>query len=316
MGAHEQTQLSAPLHGPLYAPCIQPLPKQLATSIPQLFSRHALQLADPPPGANGLWHEAPPEEQPETAPTRPITAAKTTDRSVPIKRSYQTYPPAATAPRFDFGAWAANISLLMDIGKFEQQLLHLWMTTRVPLTRANIQFYVKEPRKKIEAWLQKLVTDGVLDFDSDDAGEVLWTVQGADRPKTGVTSITDLVKLNELRGSTPSSALARSAGSGLARRAWPGMRDLTRVGEGEKSLIASGALSFVLGPLGWLYAAPLQEAAPAIVVYLLLCSFLPHLLLLPLLGLIHPLSTVIGAAYAWRYNQKGARTPLLPKDTP
>ncbi len=199
----------------------------------------------------------------------------------------------------------------MGASQFEQQLLHLWMTTRVPLTRANIQFYVKAPRKKIEAWLDELVRENILDFDSDSEGEVEWTVRGAARPKTGITSVTDLAKLDQLRPSS-SRALVKRPGALIGASGMASARALMRAGEGERSLIASGALSFFLGPFGWLYAAPLAEAVPAIIVYMLLCTLMPHLLLLPLLGLLHPLSALVGTAYAWRYNQKGERTPLLP----
>ncbi|MCU1280555.1 MAG: hypothetical protein JWM53_4101 [bacterium] len=51
-------------------------------------------------------------------------------------------------------------------------------------------------------------------------------------------------------------------------------------------------------------------------VYFLLCAIIPHLLLAPLLAIAHPLSAAIGLLYAWRYNQKGERTSLLPSETP
>jgi hypothetical protein len=40
---------------------------------------------------------------------------------------------------------------------------------------------------------------------------------------------------------------------------------------------------------------------------------LPHFLLAPLLGLVSPLSAAIGVAYAFRHNQRGERTSLVPK---
>jgi hypothetical protein len=51
-------------------------------------------------------------------------------------------------------------------------------------------------------------------------------------------------------------------------------------------------------------------------VYVLLCMFMPHFLLAPLLALAHPLSAAVGVAYAWRHNQKGERTSLLPGGDP
>ena len=75
--------------------------------------------------------------------------------------------------------------------------------------------------------------------------------------------------------------------------------------------MAAGALSFFLGPFGWLYAAPLKEAAPAIVVFLILCKLLPAMLLYPLLGLLMPLSALAGVSYAWLYNRQGGRASLV-----
>ena len=70
-------------------------------------------------------------------------------------------------------------------------------------------------------------------------------------------------------------------------------------------------LSLVLGPLGWLYAAPLREAVPGVAIYVGLCSLLPHFLLVPLLGIAAPVSGVAGVYYAWRHNQTGERTGLF-----
>jgi hypothetical protein len=190
--------------------------------------------------------------------------------------------------------------------ELEQQVLKLWMTSRVPLTRANLQFYTGVGRERLERWLGELVGSGVLEVDSDDAGELIWTVPGAERPHDGPTKVVEVQKLEQLRselGRTPSRALVPRANP-LDALALPGGRD-------DKSLVASGALSFFLGPVGWLYAAPLKEAVPAILVYLVALSLLPHVLLYPLLGIFAPLSALTGAAYAWRHNQRGERTSLL-----
>jgi hypothetical protein len=191
--------------------------------------------------------------------------------------------------------------------EFEQQILSLWVTTRVPFTRANLQFVTGVPRGKLTGWLDALVADGVLDVDSDEAGELVWTVRGAERAAAGPERPEDARKLSELkrqvRGARGSTALVKAALPALT---------LPTGGADRKSLIASGALSFFLGPLGWLYAAPMKEAAGAVIIYVLACMLLPHFLLAPLVGILHPLSAAIGVAYAYRYNQKGERTPLLP----
>jgi hypothetical protein len=190
---------------------------------------------------------------------------------------------------------------------FEQSVLHLWMTTRVPFTRANLQFYSGIQRTKLETWLDELVGSGVLEVDSDDAGELVWSVIGAQRPPSGTTDVAAAKKLEQLKGEIrPSRALAKRAPELLATLAGSG-----GAGDDKKSLVASGALSFFLGPIGWLYAAPLKETLPAIFVYMVLIMVLPHVLLAPLLGLIAPLSAIAGTLYAWRHNQRGERTSML-----
>jgi hypothetical protein len=187
---------------------------------------------------------------------------------------------------------------------FEQRLLHLWMTSRVAFTRPNLQFYSGVGRDKLERWLDELVAGGVLEVDSDDAGELVWTVVGAERPRSGATHVAEVVKLEQLKGEVASTrALVKRAATSLSGPPAPG-------GGEHKSLIASGALSFFLGPLGWLYAAPLKDAAPAIVVFLVLMMIMPHLLLGPLLGILLPLSGAAGVAYAWGHNQRGRRISL------
>jgi hypothetical protein len=87
---------------------------------------------------------------------------------------------------------------------------------------------------------------------------------------------------------------------------------------GKKKLLTSGILSFLFGPLGWLYAAPLKEAIPAIVVYVavfgLLNMILPSLLLVWPLAIVNVLTGVAGALYAWGFNSAGKRVPLVLKE--
>lgn len=199
----------------------------------------------------------------------------------------------------------------MNSSEFEQRVLHLWATTRIPLTRANLQLYSHAPRKKLVRWLDQLVGDGVLDIDADDEGEMVWTVPGAKRPLQGPETLAELERLERLGEPTSLDGvlwLATSGRSSLTAR--------RRAGRPAKSVAASGVLSFFFGPFGWLYAAPWKEAVPAILVYLLLLAFthLPLLGLLfgPILFLVHALCGLAGVGYAWRHNQQGERTPLLP----
>lgn len=201
----------------------------------------------------------------------------------------------------------------MNQSRFESRVLHLWVTTRVPLTRANLSVYTGAPREKVERWLDALATAGVLDLDSDDEGELVYRVRGAARPTSGATTIGEVVKREQLdddvakltrrsgsrRSSASEGALARieRETGALARRATTAAA--LRGGGGDRSVIASAALSFFLGPLGWLYAAPLKTAAAGIAGFLVLYWLLPAFLFTPLLGLILPASAAAGAYFAW-----------------
>lgn len=198
----------------------------------------------------------------------------------------------------------------MTRDQFEHRLLSLWMTTRLPLTRANLIFVTGVPRGKLGKWLDQLTADGVLEVDSDDEGEMIWSVRGAARATSGPSSPEEVKKLAELK-----REIGASSGAAALVKVGASAASLLRSdGENKKSLIASGVLSFFFGPLGWLYAGSFKEAGVVGLVYFLLCAIIPHLLLAPLLAVAHPLSAAIGVLYAWKYNAKGERQTLLPSD--
>ena len=90
--------------------------------------------------------------------------------------------------------------------------------------------------------------------------------------------------------------------------------------KGEKSLLVSGGLSLVLGPIGWLYAGSLRETIPASAAYLavaaLVTKVIPIVMLMPVLMVAFPVSGIAGLLYAWQYNRKGQRTRLFTKEKP
>ena len=190
---------------------------------------------------------------------------------------------------------------------FEQRVLELWVGTRVPLNRVNLQVLTGVPRKKLERWLDEMVGTGMLEVDSDDIGELEWAVVGAERSRTGTASVGDLKKLDGLRTGLPGAqtSLVRVATRALARRG-----PVVLGAPEQKSIVASAALGFFLGPLGWLYAAPLKDAVPAVGLGMLATMILPHFLLLPLLGIAAPLSALAAAFYAWQHNATGHRVSL------
>ncbi|MBZ0238593.1 MAG: hypothetical protein K8M05_40145 [Deltaproteobacteria bacterium] len=102
----------------------------------------------------------------------------------------------------------------------------------------------------------------------------------------------------------------------LARKASDAKHELSKPREaGEKSWLISGALSFFLGPLGWLYAGAWRESIPAAIVYLLalglITSIVPMFLLMPVMMVALPLSGVAGVVYAIGHNRNGSRIRLF-----
>jgi hypothetical protein len=89
-------------------------------------------------------------------------------------------------------------------------------------------------------------------------------------------------------------------------------------GKGEKSWVKSGAASFFLGPIGWLYAGSMREAVPAgaawATFFALAIKFLPAFLLTPVLLAVMPLSAIAGVVYALSFNRKGSRQRLFTGD--
>ncbi len=199
----------------------------------------------------------------------------------------------------------------MNQHEFETAVMRMWTTTRIPLSRVNVQVFTHAPRDRIERWMNELATAGLVELDSDDEGEVLWRVRGAARSTTGPRSIDELERLGRLTRevdaeTSRSPRMPVRVASRLAPE--PTVRD-------EKSLVASGVLSFVFGPIGWLYAAPLKDSVTAIVAVAVttsvLTAILPYAWAASLLGLISPLSAVAGVVYAHRYNKTGRRASML-----
>ena len=215
----------------------------------------------------------------------------------------------------------------MNREDFEARVLELWMTTRIPLTRAHLQYGTGLARRKLNAWLDEMVGEGVLECDVDDDGEMLWTVPGAARALDGPRSFAEAEKRDALRAEVRRKVRERrtaartdgddaaSLSLALVRRAsGPPARTRDDADGGKhKSLLLSAGLSF-FGPLGWLYAGSLREAIPAAALAVLVTAIIPTFLLMPILWLAMPLSAIVGLIYAWQYNRSGMRTPLFLDD--
>jgi hypothetical protein len=112
-------------------------------------------------------------------------------------------------------------------------------------------------------------------------------------------------KLDDLGGTLELATKASQVKAELARKP----------GKGEKNWMTSGAVSALLGPIGWLYAGSLREAVPAAVGWVLLLTvaskILPTVLLFPPVLVAMGLSGIAGVVYAMQYNRKGGRQRLF-----
>jgi hypothetical protein len=191
----------------------------------------------------------------------------------------------------------------MKQSAFESRVLEIWMRSRIPLTAAHLQHLTGASRDKVRRWLDAMTVGGVLDADVTDDGEMVWRVRGAERPNSGPQTVAELERMERLTAEVGGATTALAQVSRVT--------GLTRQSGRHKSVIASGALSLFFGPLGWLYAAPMREAVPGVVILAAASALLPSFLLAPLLGIAAPLSGIAGAYYAWRHNQTGERTGLF-----
>ncbi len=179
------------------------------------------------------------------------------------------------------------------------------MTTRIPMSTPNLAFLTGASLKKTRAWLDELVVSGVLDMDVDDQGETIYRVIGSERSASGPRTPDDLSRVKGLEQQ------ARGAIAGFD----PSV-DLRRFSSaGKKSVLASGGLSLIFGPMGWLYAGHFKEAIPGALVYVALCSIFPVVLLTPILSVMNPLAAIAGALYAMKFNRSGKRQRILDDDT-
>jgi hypothetical protein len=188
---------------------------------------------------------------------------------------------------------------------FEQRVLALWTTTRVPLTRANLLAHTGARRAQLDGWLDAMVRDGLLEVDSDADGELCWSVRGAVRPAHGPQTLGEMDRLARLSAEVDALAERRDR----SRPAAAPVAD-------RKSVVLSGALSLFFGPMGWLYAGSMKEALPGTLFYVLLCSLVPKFILTYVLGPLNAVAAVAGILYAWSYNRTGRRETLLLRDGP
>lgn len=66
----------------------------------------------------------------------------------------------------------------MDYLVFERRLLRLIFRTNVPLTPVHVAYHLRLPVAEARASLDLMVSSGILELDSDDAGHILYACPG------------------------------------------------------------------------------------------------------------------------------------------
>lgn len=66
----------------------------------------------------------------------------------------------------------------MDYLVFERRLLRLIFRTNVPLSPVHVAYHLRLPVAEARSHLDHMVTAGILEVDSDDAGHILYTCPG------------------------------------------------------------------------------------------------------------------------------------------
>jgi hypothetical protein len=226
----------------------------------------------------------------------------------------------------------------------------LWDKSRIPLTEDNLLEYTELSSRKLKGLLNKLCKSGAI-VQTEAGYEMPGRTRAIDGPETiehfrrrqaliekarqkalarrgGQTAPEPAEKAADTsarkKAAAESGENESSLGATMGKAAlFAGGKALVALdkplalldkpaGKGQKSLLWSGGLS-LLGPLGWLYAGSFREAIPALLLFAAIGYLVPSFLLMPLMWVAIPASALVGLTYAWQYNRKGGRTPLLLK---
>lgn len=194
------------------------------------------------------------------------------------------------------------------------------------MTQANIIFYTGVASKPTRKYLDAMLKEGLLEFDSTDEGDVVYVVRGSSRAVQGSTQLVTCFRctratplqtrcgrcgqvLNESFFSQATQKLAKSSTALQLFR--PLKQDLLQQKPGNKNVLTGAALG-LLGPLGWLYSGAWRETVPATIIWSVLISFsLIKWSVLLLAPILLPLSAIVGGLYAFHYNRTGQRQSLV-----
>jgi hypothetical protein len=180
------------------------------------------------------------------------------------------------------------------------------------MTRANAIAYGEQvlglSPLAMRAAIDELVADGsVLADGPEDEALLLWP--GENRPALGPKTVAEALTLERLEREAAVPVPVKTPKFMLAKR------EPDPVVIDQKSVLASGALSFIFGPLGWLYAAPVKDVAVGFFVFSAVATLATLMLPAALAAVITTAASVgsgvLGMSYAHQYNKRGRRTPLL-----
>ncbi|MEZ4391199.1 MAG: hypothetical protein R3A48_08900 [Polyangiales bacterium] len=175
----------------------------------------------------------------------------------------------------------------------------------VALTMPNLMLRTELPRATIERWLEEVERGR-----REDRGE--WKKPASsDNPMDALRSQVDTLRREAVKA-VATAAVREKLGLEETPRVHGAMQ------RADKDLRWGAGLGLLGGPVGLFYAAPLHVAAATSAGYvaaILLLRMIPvfgSVAVAYLVPLVHLGCAAAGAAYAWRYNRTGRRTPLFP----
>jgi hypothetical protein len=203
----------------------------------------------------------------------------------------------------------------MDQDRFESAVIAL-ASEGVALTVANVAARTGVAPRKAEAMLDEMVRTHNLESDVDEKqGVIVYRVRGLS-PNVKRVRVAEAESRRARGVDDVKRDLAMAAGEVMVRQAATRAKDvvLAKPKEGEKS-IALGGLLGLLGPWGLAYSAPWVTVLLTSAAYIVALN-IP--IIRTIVGMfaviIHVACALAGLAYAWRFNQNGKRTPLLPPE--
>lgn len=206
-----------------------------------------------------------------------------------------------------------NRGVLMGVSRAEfEKIVKDMQSKGTPLTMPNLLVRTELPRAQIEEWLDAMQRDvRFVPKKKDDPK--------ADAAKKGAPRVSD--------DNADEGDADEGGGFASLKKELLGEMVKSRLGIGEKSVESTrarrqvrtgGILGLALPPAGLIYSAPIPIAVLGTAAYLALAWFGLKTFVyggLYIVILLHLAGAVLGAGYAWRFNRKGKRAALVPRES-